>query len=1207
MAVPEQIPYLEYAANGVVTSFAVTFQCNSKNKLKVFINGIEQPAVDWQFSGGNVVFNIPPIDGSVVSIERVTPLKRDTTYSSYDNSFRAETVNNDFDVLWHSAQELERKNKNTYQKFQDLLDGLAAGEVAGLSAEILARIAADEQLQENIDIEELRAYAAEQNINLAMDVEKVRVNSELANRYTKSETYNRTEVDTTFSAYVGGRKAFTTLALAQSATGSLSANTAIEVTNDPTSTNNGTYQWNGTTLTKSAYDPLTQAKAYVADFKDDAGIHAKTRLELIKNGVTDSERINSLLSLGGNVGFKSGDLLFAGKTYASLANLTGLSFTRNSNALALDTNNVYQNFTSNNARQIIGKGLFLEVAATQLLTNPVNLSLWTKTSATTTAVANAAPDNSNNAYDIIEATTTASGAAFIASDVALPAGTYCFSAHLSRGSNRYAHMFVYVSGATYGIAIDFDSIGGAIVQVASGALSPVSYGIEKIKDGIYRVFIAVTRTSDASFSFSIRGAGGMTYASRVYNTTSGNVAVRASFAQVEAGLKPSSPILIGSATRPAEDCRLLWAGTNLDDEIVISYGSNSTVTLKRSELASSSEINLMSDAGAPWIGNFIKSVYLFPAKDAAFYANYKDVDSRSSALAIQDKTLLSAINTLLAKSGLGSIGLDFSSALNDLSLTENGCTPYLNIDRANKKYYWHGQFYQSEQALLAESGGVAINNLLSWSAKSISDLDLLAAKFASGTDGFTNTSGGSVAAVNGELEFTATSTTGWFSRSMRGFGGRALKLSAKYRKGTSSGVKLSADTYNTGMTFSPLVTASSDAIMSLYFTPAVGRQFWIGGGLNFGSLGTSYFDDFKLQEVFPLAGFPQARYTVVIDAASPSSLPSTGEQVLWQIDCGTSNDRVYVSIDSTGTIKLTSRFWGTTGGIDYSQKSIITLGTVAANTAFKLAFSVTNSQISAALNGSGSSVDTVGAIGAAYLRIGSSTTVGEEFVGSINSVAMYLGAESLKWLKDKTAIPTIIPAYAKSQKRILMIGDSWSEDSSTGIGPMLRDLGYEVYSVGVGGSTMIQQRDYALAEPDLLKTCTLIWWDGVPNGHTDGQIENEKSYLQSVLTAAGHNRFLWCRNGQAQVTTQQATDMKNFMMWIKQKYGKSHIYDPSSVYASLAIQDPDNAGYTSDQERLALEYVPHSLMMPDFAHLLQSVRRVVVRDMQSSIDVVTKI
>lgn len=104
----------------------------------------------------------------------------------------------------------------------------------------------------------------------------------LSDRYTKSETdsalalkadiattlagysiadaYTKSQVDASITAVSAGHKAFTTLALAQAATGSLTANTAIEVTND--GSNNGTYQWNGTTLTKSTYDPLTQAKAY---------------------------------------------------------------------------------------------------------------------------------------------------------------------------------------------------------------------------------------------------------------------------------------------------------------------------------------------------------------------------------------------------------------------------------------------------------------------------------------------------------------------------------------------------------------------------------------------------------------------------------------------------------------------------------------------------------------------------------------------------------------------------------------------------------------------------------------------------------------------------------------------------------------------------------------------------------------------------------
>lgn len=89
---------------------------------------------------------------------------------------------------------------------------------------------------------------------------KTEVDSALLQKAPQATTYTKTEVDTTFAAYVGGRKAYTTLALAQAAQSSLPANTAIEVTND--GANNGTYQWNGTTLTKSTYDPLTQSKTY---------------------------------------------------------------------------------------------------------------------------------------------------------------------------------------------------------------------------------------------------------------------------------------------------------------------------------------------------------------------------------------------------------------------------------------------------------------------------------------------------------------------------------------------------------------------------------------------------------------------------------------------------------------------------------------------------------------------------------------------------------------------------------------------------------------------------------------------------------------------------------------------------------------------------------------------------------------------------------
>lgn len=89
---------------------------------------------------------------------------------------------------------------------------------------------------------------------------KFEVDTALATKAPQATTYTKEEVDTAFAAYAGGRKAYTTLALAQADQANLPANTSVEVTNDDA--NSGIYQWDGTTLTKSDYDPLTQAKSY---------------------------------------------------------------------------------------------------------------------------------------------------------------------------------------------------------------------------------------------------------------------------------------------------------------------------------------------------------------------------------------------------------------------------------------------------------------------------------------------------------------------------------------------------------------------------------------------------------------------------------------------------------------------------------------------------------------------------------------------------------------------------------------------------------------------------------------------------------------------------------------------------------------------------------------------------------------------------------
>lgn len=106
MAVPEQTPYIEHTGNGVTTSFALEFQCESKDHLTVLIDDIEPPIATWSLTGGNVVFTTAPAAGKKITAQRNTPFSRNVDYQSYNNSFRPPAVNKDFDWIWWKLQEL---------------------------------------------------------------------------------------------------------------------------------------------------------------------------------------------------------------------------------------------------------------------------------------------------------------------------------------------------------------------------------------------------------------------------------------------------------------------------------------------------------------------------------------------------------------------------------------------------------------------------------------------------------------------------------------------------------------------------------------------------------------------------------------------------------------------------------------------------------------------------------------------------------------------------------------------------------------------------------------------------------------------------------------------------------------------------------------------------------------------------------------------
>lgn len=122
MAVSEQVPYIEYMANGATKTFALTFECQNKDHLMVFLNDIAVLPTAFSLSLGNVVFNSAPLLGTKVQLQRSTPLSRSTNYQSYNNSLRPNALNSDFDRLWLAMQEQHFKSFQIEQKLNKLID-----------------------------------------------------------------------------------------------------------------------------------------------------------------------------------------------------------------------------------------------------------------------------------------------------------------------------------------------------------------------------------------------------------------------------------------------------------------------------------------------------------------------------------------------------------------------------------------------------------------------------------------------------------------------------------------------------------------------------------------------------------------------------------------------------------------------------------------------------------------------------------------------------------------------------------------------------------------------------------------------------------------------------------------------------------------------------------------------------------------------------
>ena len=115
------------------------------------------------------------------------------------------------------------------------------------------QIASQSKAQEYVAAEENRALAAESALQQSISDETVRA------------TGIEASLQSQINVLGVGNKAYLTYAAMDADKANIPANSKVTVTNDSTSSNNGDWQWNGTTFTKSTFDPLTQAKTYTDD------------------------------------------------------------------------------------------------------------------------------------------------------------------------------------------------------------------------------------------------------------------------------------------------------------------------------------------------------------------------------------------------------------------------------------------------------------------------------------------------------------------------------------------------------------------------------------------------------------------------------------------------------------------------------------------------------------------------------------------------------------------------------------------------------------------------------------------------------------------------------------------------------------------------------------------------------------------------------
>lgn len=925
------------------------------------------------------------------------------------------------------------------------------------------------------------------------------------------------------------------------------------------------------------------------DSRDDAGIHARAVAAAQAAGVVDPEPLSKLLTLGGYLDFVSTDYLFEGVTKADVNDFAAFAVARSAAAYALTGAGKYRSFGSNILR-VTDLGGLIEPEA-ENLGDGSDFSAWVNFGGSTTLTTGQTP-GPDEADAITGTLITGTGGqgrsrtrTFAASTYAV---SYVFKPHLT------ALRFL-INSISPNLRIDIDTSGAPTATKVTGASAIVPV-LTALADGLFRLELTGVDLPATSFQTVWQANPA---------PSSGTQIVTLFHEQIETGSAVSSPVA-GGATRPADEVTIDWSAEGLDSDVISIVHDGGSATFTRADLADPEVVDLVGDGDGSWLSRLIQSVTLIPTMPAAHRSIAQRLDDRSTALvASAIAPLRSAVSRLLATSGLSPVGA--MTRHEAVTATQNGCTPIMVM--RGGVVYWLDQVYGTEAAMLEASGGARDGQTVTWGYWT-DGIDLLGGvDFSSGTEGFAGANGGAVAAVSGELEFTSSSLPDAFSRGFVGYGARALRYAGRCRRGTAGNTvpaftRLN-DYFGNG-TLHSTITATVMTPFEIISTPgnggkneAVDAGWWIGGLQQGGAPGTAFYDDITLTEVWPFEGYPQGVAMYRLDGTAPSDLPSAA-QVLLQMDTDDNSDRLRLEWRTDGSLWwIRDYYYGKSTG---ASRSEVEIGALAADEAFSILVGHSRTRLLGAINGAGAEIDLIGTIGASHMRIGRSYT-GEAFEGTITGYAVYQGCETLPWMERETGTDTALPFTAKLPLILVISGDSYAINGSSGLGNALEDLGYATINLADGGTTSAQQAAVRAARTDLdgLPNTVEIWYDGSPNGFVDQT--TARAEIAAWVGALGHNRWLYVRSGQIpnSVGISLKSEMDDLYEWVAYTYGAEHVFDPQPATVQFAISDPDAVGYADDQSDIAAGRFPRSQTY-DGTHLVVAVRRAIALAMQPAIE-----